>query len=247
MAAGRFCYTPAADMTMERRVFLATVSGGLLAMPLGLSAQPKAGMARIGLITPTSPASAKHLVEAFRQGLREMSQVEGKTCMLEVRYGESRSERMSQIARELVALKVDVIVASTDLVIAATRRETRTIPIVMAFSTDPVGTGFVASFAHPGGNVTGLSGVSPDLGGKRIELLKQCVPGLSRVAILWNPDARGAVLDYKETEAAATSLGVAVQSLELLSEADLEPTFSTLRSGQVQAFLVPAGNPVALT
>src|SRR5262249_49965973 len=200
-------------MTTGRRAFLATVSSGLLAMPLGVRAQPKAGIAKIGLITPTSQTSARHLVEAFRQGLREVSLVEGKTCVVEVRYGESRSERIGQIAKELVALKVDVIVASTDLVIAATRRETRTIPIVMGFSTDPVGTGFVASFAHPGGNVTGLSGVSPDLGGKRVELLKQAIPGLSRVAVLWNPEARGAVLDYKETEAAATSLGVAVQSI----------------------------------
>ena len=152
------------------------------------------------------------------------------------------------IVRLLPSVKVRVIVASTDLAISAVRRETETIPIVMAFSSDPVGTGFVASFAHPGGNVTGLSGISPDLGGKRVELLKQVVPGLSRVAILWNPDVRGAVLDYKETEAAATALGVELQSIEVSSEADINRAFSVLTGhGHPQAVILPGGNPVAFS
>src|SRR5207237_4994961 len=116
--------------------------------------------------------------------------------------------------RELVGLKVDVIVTGTDRVIAAVKRETRTIPIVMAVSTDPVGTGFVASLARPGGNVTGLSTVSTELSGKRLELLREVVPGLSRVAILWNPDVRGNLVDYRETEAAARSLRLELHSIE---------------------------------
>ncbi len=230
---------------MDRRAFLVTVMGGLLARPPLADAQPKPEIPKIGLLTPTTPAVAQHLVEAFRKGLRELALIDGKTCLLEVRYGQGRSERFPELARELVGLKVNVIVAVTDQVIAAVRRETQTIPIVMGFSSDPVGTGFVASFAHPGGNVTGLSGISPELGGKRMELLRQVIPGLSRVAILWNPDVRGAVLDYKETEAAATSFRVQLQSIELSSEADLDRAFSALGSRPPQAFILPGGNPAA--
>ncbi|HEX6080827.1 MAG TPA: ABC transporter substrate-binding protein [Methylomirabilota bacterium] len=233
---------------MRRRAFLATIAGSILAAPLAAEAQqPKPGIPRIGLLNPTTPTTARPLIDAFRNGLREVALIEGKTCVMEVRYAEGRSERFPELARELVGRRVDVIVASTDLAIAAVRRETQTIPIVMAYSTDPVGTGFVSSFAHPGGNVTGLSGISPDLGGKRVELLKQIVPGLSRVAVLWNPDARGAVLDYKETEAAATSFGVELQSVEVVDEADLSRAFSALTSRRPQAFILPGGNPVAFS
>jgi len=116
--------------------------------------------------------------------MRELGYVEGKTLVLEVRYGEARAERIAELARELVGLKVDVIVASTDVAIAAVKRETQTIPIVMAISSDPVGTGLVASLARPGGNVTGNSTISPELSGKRLELLMEAVPGLSRLAFL---------------------------------------------------------------
>ena len=175
--------------------------------------QPKK-IAKIGYLLPSTPAGAAHLLEAFRQGLRELGYVEGKTLVLELRYGEARTERLPELARELVGLKVDVIVTATDVAIAAVKRETQTIPIVMGNSTDPVGTGFVASLARPGGNVTGLSSISPELSGKRLELLKEVVPGLSRVAFLWNPDVRGAVLDYKETEGAAGSLHLQLNPLK---------------------------------
>ncbi|HKW92374.1 MAG TPA: ABC transporter substrate-binding protein [Methylomirabilota bacterium] len=232
---------------MDRRSFLGTLAGGLLAAPLAAEAQGKPEIPRIGLLSPTTPAVGGQFVAAFRKGLSEVALIEGKTCVLEVRYGQSRPERFSDLARELVNLRVSVIVASTDLVIAAVRRQTQTIPIVMAFSSDPVGTGFVASFARPGGNVTGLSGVSSDLGGKRLELLKELVPGLSRIAILWNPDARGAVLDYKETEAAATSLAVQLQSIEVSSEAELDRAFSGVPSRHAQAIILPGGNPVVFS
>jgi ABC-type uncharacterized transport system substrate-binding protein len=232
---------------VDRRAFISGIAGGFLAAPLAAEAQRKAEIPRIGLLNPTTPAIGGQFVDAFRKGLREVALIEGKTCVLEVRYGQGRPERFSELARELVNLRVGVIVASTDLVIAAVRRQTQTIPIVMAFSSDPVGTGFVASFARPGGNVTGLSGVSSDLGGKRVELLKELVPGLSRVAILWNPDARGAVLDYKETEAAATTLAIELQSIEVSSEADLDRAFSGLTSRHAQAIIVPGGNPVVFS
>jgi putative ABC transport system substrate-binding protein len=146
-----------------------------------------------------------------------------------------------------VGLKPDVIVTSTDLAIAALKRETRAIPIVMAFSGDPVGSGLVTSLARPGGNVTGLSGVSPQLSGKRLELLKQVVPRLSRVAFLWNPDVRSSLLEYKEMEATASSLSLELQSVEVSSAADLDRASSTLMSQRPQALIVSGANPVVIS
>src|SRR5262249_36902060 len=138
--------------------------------------------------------------EAFRKGLRELGDVEGETFVLELRYAEARAERLSDLARELVSLKVDVIVVAGDLAIAAAKRQTQTIPIVVAISTDPLATAFVSSLARRSGNVTGLCNISAELSGKRLELLKEAVVGLTRVAFLWNPDVRGAVLDYNQAE-----------------------------------------------
>ena len=140
----------------------------ILALAFGANAQQPKKIARIGYLFASTPAATAHNIEAFRQGMRELGQVEGKTFVLELRYAEARAERFPEIARELVGLKLDVIVAATDVVIAAVKRETQTIPIVMATSNDPVATGLVASLARPGGNVTGLSIVSPELSGKRL-------------------------------------------------------------------------------
>jgi len=177
--------------------------------------------------------------------MRELGYVEGKTFVLEVRHGEARLERLPELVRNLVGLKVDVLVATTDAAIAAVKRETRAIPIVMVLSTDPVGTGVVASLARPGGNVTGLTSISPELSGKRLELLKEAVPGLSRVAFLWNPDVRGSLFDYKETEAAARSLHLELQSVEVSRVEDLDLAFSAVTSQRAQAVALPAANPVA--
>jgi putative ABC transport system substrate-binding protein len=174
--------------------------------------------------------------------------VEGKTFVLQIRYGEAKAERLRELARDLVALKMDVIVVAQDQAIAAVKREAGTsIPIVMSNSSDPVGTGFVASLAHPGGNITGLSNVSPELSGKRLELLRQVLPGLSRVAFLWNPDVRGNLLDYKETEGAARSLRVELQSVEVSSDEDLDRGFSAVMAQHAQALILPAGNAVAFS
>ena len=218
-----------------------TLSAMLFALSVNIEAQQPKKIAKIGYLAPSTPAAAAHLVEAFRQGLRELGYVEGKTVVLELRYGEARAERIPELARELVGLKVDVIVAATDGAIAAVKRETQTIPIVMRNSSDPVGTGLVASLARPGGNVTGLSTLSPELSGKRLELLREAVPGLSRVAFLWNPDVRSAVFDYKETEGAAGSLHLQLQSVEVVRAEDLDRAFSTVTKQRAQALVFSAG------
>jgi ABC-type uncharacterized transport system substrate-binding protein len=216
----------------------AVLAVSLLLAPLAAVAQQAPKVTKIGLLTPSSPAGSGHLVEAFRQGLRELGYVEGKTFVVEARYGNGRSERLPELARGLIGLKPDVIVTSTDVATAAVKRATRTIPIVMALSTDPVATGFVASLARPGGNITGLSNISAALSGKRLELLRETVPGLSRVAVLWNPDVRGALLDYKEAEEVARSLRLEISSLEVSTAEDLDRAFSAMTSQRVQAFLV---------
>jgi len=208
-------------------------------------AQQAPRIPKIGFLATAGQLLAPNIA-AFRLGLRELGYIEGKTVLLEVRLSGDAVERLPQLARELVALKPDVIVATNDVAIASVRRETQTIPIVMAFSSDPAGAGFVASLARPGGNVTGLSTLSPETSGKRLELLREVVPGLSRVALLWTPDSRGNLLDYKETEAVARSLHVELQSIELFRVEDLDRAFSAVTKGRAQALIVPAGNPIII-
>jgi putative tryptophan/tyrosine transport system substrate-binding protein len=230
-----------------RVIGLAVVLTFRLALaPLPAEAQaPK--IATIGWLAPATQAAQAHLEEAFRQGLRELGHVEGKTFILVPRYSEARAERLPEIARELVSLKMDVIVAAGDIAIAAVKQQTRTIPIVMAVSTDPLGTGLVASLARPGGNVSGLSNSSPELSGKRLELLKAVVSRLSRVAFLWNPEVRGAVLDYNHTESAARSVGMQLQSVEAARAEDLDRAFSAMTEQRAQALIVASPNPVTFT
>jgi putative ABC transport system substrate-binding protein len=225
----------------SRLVAIFTIA--LLAAPLTAGAQQAPKAPRIGVLHPGAPAAASQLVAAFKQGLREHGYVEGQNIVVERRFAEARAERLSDIAAELVRLKVDVIVTASDVGIAAVKQQTETIPIVMANSTDPVGTGFVASLARPGGNVTGLSNISPELSAKRLELLKEAVPGLSRVAIMWSPDVRGAVLDYKETENAARSLRLQLQSAEVSRTDDFSRAFSALTIRRAEALIV-AGSPL---
>ena len=225
---------------ISRALVLAGFFLAVAATGLPVDAQQAPRIPKIGYLGPAIPATGAPLVEALKQGLRDLGHVEGKTFVLEIRYAGARSERLPELARELVGLKVDVIVAGTDVAIAAVKRETQSIPIVMRRGTDPVGTGFVASLARPGGNVTGLTNISPELSGKRLELLREAVPGLSRVAFLWNPDVRGAVLEYKETEAAARSLRVELQSVELSRSEELERAFSAVTSQRAQALILGA-------
>jgi len=213
-------------------------AGALLVKALSANAQPVKKVPRIGVLLPGTQAASSQFAAAFTQGLREHGYVEGHNIVVERRFADNKAERRSEFAAELVRLKVDVIVTTSDGAIVAVREQTQTIPIVMANSTDPVGTGFVASLAHPGGNVTGLTLISPELSAKRLELLKEAVPGLSRVAIMWNPDARGAVLEYKETESAAHSLRLQLQSVEVSRADDFDRTSSALTAGGAQALIV---------
>ena len=231
-------------MSRQTLIIAVLVSTIGAARPL-FAAQQAPKIAKIGALFPGKPAATAHLLEAFSQGLREHGYVDGKNFVLELRYGEAKAERISEVARELVSFKVDVIVTATDIAIAALKQQTSTIPIVMANSTDPVGTGFVASLARPGGNVTGNSTIVPELSGKRLELLREAVAGLSRVAFLWNPDIRGAVLDYKETQGAARSLRLELVSVEAPRAEDLDRAFSAVTKGGAQALIVSALNPVA--
>ena len=228
---------------MDRRTFIAGAST-LLAGPLAARAQRTTKIARVGVLQIGTVELSGHFFEAFKRGMRELGYAEGRNVVFEYRAGGGRSEGVREAAAELVRIKVDVIVVATDPGIAAVRQQTQTIPIVMAASTDPVGTGFVASLARPGGNVTGNSNMSPELSGKLLELLKEAVPGLSRAAILWNPEVRGAVLDYQATERAARTLRLQLQSVEATRGEDLERGFSAITAARAEAFIVPVPNPV---
>ena len=233
-------------MNNRRKLMIATAVSAF-ARPLASSAQKKQSKVhRIGVLTPGTPAATALNREALKQGLQDLGYVEGQNFTFEYRYGDGRVERLSDLAAELVRIKVDVIVVASDIGISALKRETQTIPIVMANSADPVGTGFVASLARPGGNVTGLSTMSPELSGKRVELLREVVPGLARVAVIWNPDIRGAVLDYNETLGTARTLRLQLQSVELNRSEDLARALSEITKGGAQGLIVVPANPIAL-
>src|SRR5713226_7874548 len=173
---------------MDRREFIGTLAGGLLVAPFAAEAQQAAKIARIGYLSGDLAASP-HTHEAFRQGLRDLGYVEGRNVVIEYRSAEGKLERLPALAAELVALKVDVIVAASTAAALAAKHATRTLPIVFAVALDPVTSGFVTSLARPGGNVTGLSLLAPELVGKGLEQLTQAVPGVSRVAVLRQPGA----------------------------------------------------------
>jgi ABC-type uncharacterized transport system substrate-binding protein len=217
---------------------------GPLVAPFTADAQQAPKVPRVGVFFASNPTATTRNNEAFTQGQRERGYVEGQNIVLERRYGEARAERMAEVAAELVRMKVDVIVAVTDQPISAVKRQTQSIPIVMVNSTDPVGTGFVASLAHPGGNITGVSMMSPELGWKRLELLREALPQLSRLAVIWNPDVRGAVVEYKQLEAPARSLGLRLQSVEVSHADDLAAAFSAIADARAEAVLVISAGPV---
>ena len=229
-----------------RRVFISSLALGLLASPLVADAQQAGKVARIGVLAQGSSTDAPHIGEAFRQGLRDLGYVEGQNIVIEYRWAEGRAERLPDLAVELVNLKVDVIVAGGTPAPLAAKHATRTIPIVMGGAGDPVGTGLVASLARPGGNVTGLSTLTPELGRKRLQLLKEVVPGVSRVAVLWNAANPYAVLNMRETEAAARTLGVQVQSLEVRGPDDFESALPAAIRGRAGALIV-VDDPLTLT
>jgi putative ABC transport system substrate-binding protein len=225
---------------MDRREFIGTLAGGLVAAPLAAEAQQAAKVARIGYLA-NNLAASPHLPEAFRQGLRDLGYVEGRSVVIEYREAEGKFERLPALAAELVALKVDVIVAAVILAALAAKQATRTIPIVFAAVADAVGSGLVTSLARPGGNVTGLSALGPALVGKCLELLKQAVPGVSRVAVLWQPRAQGERTErdmLKEAEVAARALGVRLQFVEARGPEDFDRAFSEMTRARAAALNV---------
>ena len=186
--------------------------------------QPKK-VPRIGYLTASNPSSMSARVEAFRQGLRELGYIEGKNIVIEWRFAEGKVDRLSALAAELVRFKVDAIVASGPPATRATKEATSAIPIVMAQDSDPVGSGFVASLARPGGNITGLSSLSSELSGKRLELLKEIIPTLSRLAVFLTSTIPGSTQQLKETELAAGAFGIKLQYLDLVDPKDIETAF----------------------
>jgi putative ABC transport system substrate-binding protein len=225
---------------MDRRTFLAGTGAVLLAAPLAAEAQQAAKMARIGYLV-TSLAVSPHPQEAFRQGLRDLGYVEGRNVVIEYRDAEGKPERFPAVAAELVALKVDVIVAGPTLAALAAKQATKTIPIVFANAADPVASGLVSSLARPGGNVTGLSMLAPELVGKCLELLKQAVPGVSRVALLWQPGSSGERTEkdmLKEADVAARALRVRPQFVEARGPDDFDRAFSNMTRARAGALAV---------
>ena len=200
-------------------------------------AQQPARIPRIGILIPSSASFLSARVEAFRQRLRELGYVEGKNIVIEYRYAEGKPERVPDLAAELVRLKVDVIVTAGPSATLAAKKASGTIPIVFAAANDPVGTGLVSSLARPGGNITGLSTMAPDLDGKRLELLKEAFPKVARVALLWQPSGSRGNLALTEMEAVAKALGLKLLSLEVRSLDDFDSAFARAKKERAQALI----------
>jgi putative tryptophan/tyrosine transport system substrate-binding protein len=217
---------------IKRREFITLLGGAAAVWPFVARAQQVGKRYTIGIFSAgVGPENAQNAAnwDAFFDGLRELGWIEGKNIAFERRYAENRVERLPVLAAELARLNVDVIVGVGTLAPLAAKQATSTIPIVMAAAGDPVGSGLVASLSRPGGNVTGMSLMAPDLGGKRLELLKELLPRLARVAVLWNAANPYPALVFKETQAAGRTLGVEIQSLEVRSPDDLDRAFEAAR------------------
>src|SRR5262245_41296964 len=212
-----------------RRRQLITLLGGAAAWPLAARAQQVRKRYMVGILSAGGGGVQAALNSAFIDGLREWGWFEGKNVVFENRNAEDRLERLPELAADLVRLKVDVIVAAGTLAPLAAKQATTTIPIVMTTAGDPLGSGLVASLARPGGNVTGMSLMVSDLGAKRLELLKEFLPLLSRVAVLWNAANPYSALVFKQTQAGGRTLGIEVQSLEVGGPEDFDATFEAAR------------------
>jgi ABC-type uncharacterized transport system substrate-binding protein len=225
---------------MQRRNFMILLVGAsAMARPLAADAEPATKLARIGYLA--SNLANKGPLEAFRQGLRDLGYVEGRNLVIDYRDAQGKLEPLAELAAELVALKVDVIVASSTAAALAAKQVTAIVPIVFATVPDPVGTGLVASLARPGGNATGLSNLNADLVGKCLEYLTQAVPGISRVAVLWQPGAFGERTEQdmlKAAEVAARTLGIQLQFVEARAPADIDKALSEISGARADAMTV---------
>jgi putative tryptophan/tyrosine transport system substrate-binding protein len=233
---------------MKRKVTVLILCAMLLALCFSAEAQQPGKIPRIGYISGTGSASDPGpYVEALRQGLRDLGYVEGKSFVIEYRGAEGKLDRIPSLVNELVQLKVDVLVVPIPSAIRAAKQATKTIPVVMVTGLDPVETGLVDSLARPGGNITGLATLAQDLSGKRLELLKEVVPRLSRVGVLRNPDDSTAAIALKEYEAAARVLKIQLQSIDVQgSNPDLEGAFQTAAKGRAGALITVTTAPLFL-
>ena len=224
---------------MDRRRFLMTSLVGAVAAPLAVQAQQVGKVPTIGLMGSGTAAAQRPWTTAFVQRLRELGWSEGRTVAIEYRWAEGRSDRFAEIAAEFVRLKVDVIVTHNTPPTVAAKKATAVIPIVFATAGDPVGSGIVTSLARPGGNVTGLSSQAPDAAGKRLEQLREVIPGLRRLAVLADVGNPYALVDAAEVEKAARPLGLEVMRSEMRAAEDIDPAFEALK-GRAQALYVIA-------
>jgi ABC-type uncharacterized transport system substrate-binding protein len=223
---------------MNKGGWSSTLVAAMLLAVCAQAQQPKK-VPRIGLLVPDSKSAASIRTEAFRQGLHELGYVEGQNIVIEYRFADGKMDRFPDLAADLARLKVDIIVsAGGNGITRAAQQATNTIPIVMTNVLDPVGSGFIASLARPGGNITGLTAISSDLAGKRLELVKETFPKASRIAVLLDPGDASKVVELKEVQAAAHSLGIKLQSIEVRSPADFESAFKDGVRKQAGALLV---------
>jgi ABC-type uncharacterized transport system substrate-binding protein len=214
---------------LGRRGFITLIGGAAVAWPFVARAQQRAKLPTIGFLGPTTPDAWSQYVAAFVRQLQELGWSEGRTVAIEYRWGEGRTERFAEIAAEFARFKVDIIVTG-GVAVPAAKQATSAIPIVFAVDNDPVGAGFVASLARPGGNITGLSVQSPDLVGKRLDLLREVIPNLRRLGVLANVDYPAAVLDMREVEATGRIHGLDIVSLEIRRAEDIGPALEGVRA-----------------
>ena len=226
---------------MDRRAFISTLAGGLLAAPLAAEAQEPSRVYKVGYLGGSSAVPMQRSMAAFRQHLRDLGWVEGRNIRLEMRWADGNADRLPTLAADLVALGVDVIVTQGSPATRAAKQVTATIPIVMWNTTDPVGQGFVASLARPGGNITGLSDFSGELSAKRLEILREAVPKASKVAIFFDPRHPAHAIEWRHTQEAARTLGIPVYPVEVLTAPDIDAAFGKLRQERVDAAIVFQG------
>jgi putative ABC transport system substrate-binding protein len=229
-----------------RLIRLVVLALGVLAAPLAVDAQQTGKAPRIGVLAGATAATYAARFDSFRQGLRELGYVDGQNVAIEYRYADGKLERLPALAAELVRLNVDVIFAVAAPETDAARKATMSIPIIFAGHGDPVGTGHVASLAKPGGNITGMSQMLPELSAKRLEVLKEAFPRVSRVAVLWNAANPTKALDWREAQRAAPTLGIALQSHEVQGSGDFARAFAAL-SRQRSDALMTLDDPVTIT
>ena len=214
---------------MKRRRLLFAICAAALLAPLPAIAQPQPKVYQVGILSPSNPASIGPLIDAFAQRLGELGDIEGKNIAIERRFAEGNLDRLPALAAELVQRKVDVIFAPNTVAVQAARQAAGTIPIVFATVDDPVGAGFIASFSRPGGNITGVSAIQRDLSAKRVELLREAFPKLSRLVVLTSPNESVSTLQFSEIEAAAKALGMEVSAIQVRRRDDFAPALARMR------------------